>query len=278
MKNLLVCSIIRDSRPHLERWFQQIASLCGKLSGEYRVFLAVYENDSKDGTAEWLKEFDCYPNGLNRIIVCEKIGTQKYGSVWSEDRIRNLANARQKCLDLAEAKWGLKTFHKIAYIEPDVSYNPEWCKELVLARHPLSAGFGEPDIYSGWALRSESNPKESMFLYDTTACRQKESDVCWNFDKENAWRDNSRIFTNFGGADGYCLHFVWSTFNCFCVYNAAPFQQGLRWGFVNKRLNTGQKPIDGGWLDVDTSVICEDFREMGYIKVFINTNCIVRHA
>ncbi len=227
----------------------------------------------------WQDYLDCIPITLVR----ENIGTAQYGSVWNVDRLRNLANARQKCLELTY----LFKFDKIAYIEPDVSYDPNWCKELILARHPISTGLGEPDVYSGWSLRSDAHPKESQFLYDTCATRATEDDLTWDITENfGKWRGESLIKTDLGGVDSNCLHKVWSTFNCFCVYNAKPFIDGLKWDYINRRLDTGQQYIDagpgalslGGFLDADTSVMCELFREGGYDKIFLNTNCLVRHS
>jgi len=70
---------------------------------------------------------------------------------------------------------------------------------------------------------------------------------------------------------------VYSTFNCFCVYNSKPFIDGLRWGFLNKRLNASDIKLDSGYLDADTSIMCEQFRALGYNNIFINRNCLVRH-
>jgi hypothetical protein len=211
------------------------------------------------------------------ILNSENLGTKQYASIWSLDRLRNLAAYRQKAINQV----GHLDFDKIAFIEPDVSYDPKWCSELINAKHPEQVGI-VPDIYSGWSLRSERHPKESVFLYDTCATRQTKYDLCWEFGKENLWRGKSLIKTHISDIDSNCLHQVWSTFNCFCVYNIKPFKEGLKWSYINKRLSNGQEFInDGdygsGWLDADTVVICEDFRERGHSNILINTNCIVRH-
>jgi len=283
MKNLLICTIARNMRPHLDTWYSQILRLAAILKDEYTVTVSVAENDSTDGTAEWLAALPANSQGLPVIVSTEVLGTLQYSSIWSLDRIYNLATARQKCLDQAEEIIGLQAFDKVAYIEPDVTYDPAWCSELVFARHPGEAHI-EPDIYSGWSLRTLTNPKESVFLYDTCATRQSSTDVCWDFSKEQQWKGESLIRTNLGGANAMCLHRVWSTFNCFCVYNAKPFIDGHRWRHWNRRINPGSGIIvahpDGGtaYLDADTVAICEEFRQYGYSKIFLNTNCLVRHA
>ncbi len=285
MKKLLICTIARDAALHLDTWWRQIQSLTYLTRSEWEVYVAVAENDSVDGTDQWIREMLDQDDTDNTVVATEKLGTQKYPSIWSVDRICNLAAARNRCLALAEERWGLGSFEKIAYIEPDVTYDARWCSELILARHPAAAGI-EPDIYSGWSLRTEAHPKESTFLYDTCATRATKDDLVWDVTEDcGRWRGRSLVRTDLGGVDSNCLHRVWSTFNCFCVYRAAPFIAGAKWGFTNPRLNTGQPQVSETWespllgyLDADTSVMCETFHTLGYSNVLLNTNCLVRHT
>lgn len=295
MKRLLVCTIMRNCYRHLDHYNDQLMALREQLKGHYEITVSIHENDSTDGTAELLEavrqgaelrreilaRIGESVNAEPAIITTDKLGTAQYGSVWSMDRLRNLAEARQRCLDQAG---DLRRFSKIAYIEVDCEWDARWCAELILARHPAAAGT-EPDIYSGWSLRSLSHPKESTFLYDTCATRAGPEDTCWDVTEWcGRWRGESLVPTNLGGVDGNCLHKVWSTFNCFCVYNPKPFIEGLKWDYENIRLNTGQERIPvswnraGGWLDADTAVMCEKFRAAGYTNVFLNTNCLIRHS
>lgn len=288
-RRILICSIIRNSFPHLPTWFNQILHLQSLCDNEWDMYLSVTENDSEDGTSEWLQKelpllTSVSPFAGKGVVVCDKLGTQQFSSIWNIDRMKNLSSARQRCLNKADEKWGLDSFSKIAYIEPDVTYNPVWTKELILAHHPRAAGIGDPDIYSGWSLRSEKHPKESIFLYDTCATRQTDKDICWNFENGHKWRDLSLVQTRLGHFDSNCLHKIWSTFNCFCVYNARPFvNKEVKWGYVNRRINPSEIYIEdgdygSGWLDADTSVMCEDFRARGHDKILLNTNCLIRHA
>lgn len=291
-RKVLICTIMRNSIAYVDRWETQLAALVEQLEGQYECWFSVVENDSTDGTDEWLrkKHDSCllYGSVLGSTVTwqwlsTDKLGTHQYGSVWSVDRLCNLANARQKCLDQVGAAT-LATFDKIAYVEVDTTYDPVWLSELILAKHPLAAGLGEPDIYSGWSLRSKKHPKESVYLYDTCATRQTKDHTEWRFDLADTWRAASLVKTDLGKLyHNNCLHSVWSTFNCFCVYNAKPFIEGARWGYVNTRLNTGQEYIhDGdygsGWLECDTVQICEEFRKRYYNKIYLNTNCLVRHG
>lgn len=274
-KRILICTIMRNQENNITRWRNQLQIL-KRLCPDYDFTFSVYENDSTDDTKQMLGVLQ--KNGdLPIVLGSENIGTKQYSSIWSADRLRNLASYRQKAMNQV----GNLEFDKIAFIEPDVSYDARWCSELINARHPEQAGI-VPDIYSGWSLRSEAHPKESMFLYDTCATRQTKYDSCWEFGKENLWRGKSLIKTYISDVDSNCLHQVWSTFNCFCVYNAKAFRDGIKWRYINTRLNNGQEFInDGdygsGFLEADTVAICEDFRGMGYSNIILNTNCLVRH-
>lgn len=282
-RKVLICTIMRDVEKSLSNWYEGIKGLISHLSKEgWTIDLSVYENDSVDYTAfnaeALLDSFRCM--GIVTQFRSEKLGTQKYGSVWSLDRINNLAAARQACLDQVD----MTKYDKVCYIEPDVTYDPFWLRELILARHPKAAGIGDPDVYSGWSLRSLSNPKESVFLYDVCATRATSEDICWDVGESGgAWRGKSLVPTNLGGPDANCLHSVWSAFNCFCVYNAKPFKEGVRWGIVNKRVNPSRIQVgtdDNGfihYLEADTVNICEQFRERGYNGIYLNTNCLIRH-
>lgn len=287
MKRVLICTIARNARPHLDRWLSQLTGLVALVHGEYEVELSIAENDSTDGTTEWLRNtwerwVEDTKGSIPMHLSTDTLGTVQYGSVWSVDRLRNLAAARQRCLDQAG---DLSRFDKVAFIEPDVTYDPAWCAELILARHPRAAGLGEPDVYSGWSLRSNANPKESVFLYDVCATRATEDDVTWDVNEQGGkWRAASVIPTDLGGHDAMCLHAVWSTFNGLCVYNARPFINGHKWTYWNRRINPGSGATvphpDGGtaYLEADTAAMCETFHQYGYDKVYLNTNCLIRHA
>jgi len=288
MKKILICTIARNVEKLLPQWAKQLEQLRFLLLTDgWLVDFSVYENDSIDLTAPTAKSLlDGLGNQDSRIwFTSEVIGTKHYGSIWSLDRLRNLANARQKCLEQVGLD-ALQTYDKIAYIEPDVIYDPNWCRELVSARHPHAAGLGDPDIYSGWSLRSEAHPKESCFLFDTCATRATDRDTCWDVNEDGGrWRGRSLVPTpGMAGVHANCLHSVWSTFNGFCVYNARPFAEGVKWTYWNTRLDPDSGQVvalpNGGIapLEADTVAICETFRARGYDKVFLNTNCLTRHT
>ncbi len=276
--NILICSIIRNQEQNLSLWFNQLQHLIAniKRTPGVKVWLSVFENDSNDKTKDLLYEFE-FNNLEDLIINCQNLGTKQYGSICDLIRYRNLAFYRQGCIDQAFSKWHDIKFDKITYIEPDIKYDPNWCQELILARHPTQAGI-IPDVYSAWSLRSEKHPKESFYLYDTSQVRAYAMDKSWDFANENKWIAESLIKTDLGGFDNNCLHTVYSTFSCFCTYNSALFYSGIKWGYKNKRLNATDICFeDGTWLDGDTAMLCESAREKGFGNVLLNRNCIVRH-
>lgn len=273
-KHVLICSIIRNQEKNLNLWYNQITTLANILKqNNYELSVSIFENDSVDRTKDILNNFNFDFANLKKI-ESKNFNNEQYSSIWSYERLKNLAFYRQQCLENLD----LNLFNKIAYIEPDIEYDPNWCKELILANHLKSINI-EPDIYSAWSLRSLSHPKESMYLYDTCATRYLKEDLFWDVSKENEIINKSLIRTHISNIDSNCIHKVWSTFNCFCVYSSKPFiDKKIKWDFLNKRIDTNQGYYEGrGWLDADTAVICEDFQENGYDKIFINKNCLVRH-
>ncbi len=283
MKRLLIATIMRNAMPHLHDWTSQLCQLIPILTKEgWEVELTCFENDSVDGTDRNLHDMARHTGINTRWITTVKLGTTQYPSVWNADRLRNLAVARQTCLDQAGP---LDRFDKVAYIDVDYTWDPAWCAELVLAHHPAAAGI-EPDIYSGWSLRSLSHPKESIYLYDTCATRATDRDTSWDIGEDcGRWRGRSLVPTpGMTGVHANCLHRVWSTFNGFCVYNARPFAEGVKWTYWNTRLDPDSGQVvalpNGGIapLEADTVAICETFRARGYDKVFLNTNCLTRHT
>lgn len=270
-KHILICSIFRDAAGNIEQWFNNLGVLIQLIKDDYIASVSFYENDSIDSTPKLINSHISKLSISQSSFVSEKLRNKRYTSIWSYDRLKDLAYYRQKCLNAFD----LNQFDKIAYIESDILYDPEWCKELILAKHPASIG-KNPDIYSGWSLRSQSNPKECMYLYDTCATRLTKDHTSLSI-PENEFTDRSFVRTPITGYGANCLHQAYSTFNCFCVYNAEPFKRGVKWNFLNERLNTGQTKYDGGWLDADTAVMCEDFHKNGFSNIFINKNCIIQH-
>lgn len=229
--NFLISTIVRNREKTLPVWYQQIKYLA--LNNPTDNFsLSIYQNDSTDASQSLLDGFDF--SFLKDVkIQHEVLGTRYFGSVMSKERVENLAKARNKTLDVFT---DLSLFDKIISIEPDVEYTDEVSKLL----------HSEYDIYSGY-----SRMRGGAVLYDTWATRALSDHHNWG-----------------GGVINNTIP-VWSTFNCFCVYNAKPFSEGARFHWFNKRFNQ---------YDCDTVVICEEFRERGYNLIYMNGSIKIEHV
>lgn len=226
---------MRDAENVFERYIRQLADAISVCGPNVNWYLSIYENDSVDATPQLLANLD--PQGLvDYSIVSETIGTTKYGSIVSEDRVKNLANSRNKCL---EAKDFYKNVDYILFVETDIIYNPDYIFNLLDFRR---FGIESIDILTGISVLA-ANPHQ---VYDTWATRR--NDVEEEGGRFPDWHQ-------------YPIRDFWSTFNGVALYNAEPFKKGIRFDWFNKRLNKA---------DCDTTVICELFREAGYNKIIVN--------
>lgn len=231
---ILICSIIRNRKPFLFGWKDQI--LCLKDENPDIEFdLSVFENDSCDGTVEYLSEIEPeLGSELNKVwIYCSQKGWPYFGSVRAGERVKHLANARNQCLEQAAQDVDLTTYDKVVFIEPDVDYDPEKISMLLRV---------DDDIASPYSLHP-LKVQDHRWIYDSWATRLSTSDDIFK---------GPRIFEMPERLD------VAATFNCFCVYNAKPFAEGARFSGIN--------PLTKEW-DCDTTNICYEFRQRGYNKI-----------
>ena len=191
----------------------------------------MYENDSSDGTAEYLQQIlDELKKELNFVkVTSEKNDKPYFPSVKDEDRVALLAEARNRTLDQMD----LDEYDKIVFIEPDVDYDPDAISELF---------YMDSDICSPYSMQPEGYASHP-WIYDCWATRVKMTDA--EFTGPNLFEMPA------------CLE-VASTFNCFCVYKAKPFQEGARFSGIN--------PATGEW-DCDTTNICAEFAKRGYDQI-----------
>jgi glycosyltransferase involved in cell wall biosynthesis len=232
-ESVLIYSIIRNNGATLDRYYDQIVATVSMLT-DYNFYLSIYENDSTDNTAAKLMAKDwSFLSGVS--IVSEKLGTQHYGSVKDAQRVENLAKARNKAIE------GGGFLSKVDYIlmtEGDNSFQPADVEKL------LSFKSKEPnfDVVSAISIRDNGSH------YDWWATRTG----------PNYKRGASEVPRNFNRLkyDQY-----YSTSNGLCLYRAKPFQEGARYGWTN--LVTGE-------FDCEMVVVCQELRNRGYDKVFIN--------
>jgi len=200
-------------------------------------YLSVYENDSIDGTVKKVQTFDY--GFLKASHITSEVTDKKSYKERKED------DAKSRIADLANARnqalfhhrFDISDFSKVIFIEADIHYDKS---SAVLMNYDF-------DIVSGLSVLAWDN----LAIYDTWATRIT--------DKETRC-SNPNFFKG--------LVPVWSTFNGFCIYKMEPFLKGARFGNYNERL---------GIYDCDCAVICEEFRKMGYDKIFIDSNYKVIH-
>jgi hypothetical protein len=236
-QNILISTIVRNREDKLDRYYKQIIDFVNNMSEGYDFSITIYENDSTDNSKEKLKSFD-YSMFNEHQIQTENINTKYYGSIVDSQRVINYANARNKTIE----NININKYDWLLVIEPDIVYNSKMV-ERIITRSELDF---KPDIYSG-VLTMNNTP------YDRWGMRRTANEE---------WGD---LFPDF-----YLnpIKEFWSTANGVCLYNMEPFKKGLKFNAFNKRLNK---------YDCDTAVLCEDFREMGYNKIFVNQSILPLH-
>jgi hypothetical protein len=229
-EKVLISTIVRNRGLKLENYFKQIKEFVTALSDSFEFSISIYENDSTDDSKQILKNAD-YSHFVKSYIKSEDIQTQYYGSIIHDQRVINYANARNKTFEGVN----LNEYDWLLIIEPDIVYTPEMIRRII-TRSDLDF---KPDAYSGLLIMGN-------VAYDKWGMRR---------DNQDQWGD---AFPDFKTNP---IREFWTTANGVCLYNMEPFQKGLKFNAYNKRF---QK------YDCDTAVLCEDLREMGYNKIFIN--------
>lgn len=262
--NILICSILRDNALKMNQFFNQIDTFVSVLSNNHEFNISLYENDSKDGTQEFLLNYD-YSKFKNHSVICETLGTTKFGSVVSEERIINLANARNRAI---EAKDLYKEADYVFFFDCDIMFDANFVPQLL---DFSSVGLKEPDMYSGVSLvpylSTDYNvPKvvslnrkvndqlvDKWRVYDTWSMRR-------NINEEwGTWTDDVSINT---------VSKFYATFNSACLIRAEPFKQGIRYHHFNERL---------GKFDLEHSVLAEKFHNASYDKIYVNQGLFCFH-
>ena len=235
MKNVLFCSIMRDKEPMLKYFLTQAISSAFSMKEDYKFHFSLYENDSKDGTKKILEETD-WPDFLGEVkVTSEDIQTESFGSVISNQRIQNIASARNKCLNQFKK---LQDMDYIVFADVDYAWSNGVLEGLFkeLTENDL-------DILSGYSLHADIK-KAHMELYDKWATRAKPTHCWWSctpYDMLNR------------------LVPVHSTFNGLAIYKAEPFKEGVR--FESSSANYPE--------DVEHISVCEGFRKMGFEKIYM---------
>lgn len=247
---ILICSILRDNEPNMERFFGQINSFVDRLGTQHEFSISLYENDSVDATPQILRNAD-----LSRFsrssVVCARKNRPKFGSVVDEERIQNLAIARNNAMTAENMHMDVDY---IMFIDSDVIYDADYVPTLLDWK---TVGLTDPDIYSG-VIVTERKPHEQHILpayqvgdrvyrvYDTW-CMRRDAFEEWGTWKPDALKQPVSRF--------------YATYNGVCLFKAKPIKDGLRFHHHNKRL---------GKFDLEIAVLAEKFHEAGYHDIYIN--------
>ena len=234
MQKILISTIVRQRIKTLPLWFDQIMGLI-ELNKSIDFSISVAENCSTDGSKEFLldaiKKFS--DAGVATYSLFEDLGTPYYGSIKSGPRTLLLAAQRNKTLNCP----AFDTADKLCFVEPDIRYEPKEMSSLFSSKADLiSARSTLPGIplYDTWATRLDYSQEEWAGAVPTAKPLR-----------------------------------VWSTFNCFAVARAEPFQEHLiRFDGVNPR--TG-KP------DCDTVSVCEALHKHNCHEIYLHGGITVEH-
>lgn len=238
--NILICSIIRNEEKFLPRWYEQINQLTKKYT-DINFGISIYENDSTDLSKTMLKSFD-FEKFAAYSVTFEKKNHPYFIGGKHPIRTELLAQARNKCI------YNFPYLHNIDYIlfiEPDIEYDITSVGKIL--NHEKEYGF-KMDVFTPKSI----HPHTEDLIYDSWATRKTK--------EQDDWRDEDHQLKG--------LMEMWTTFNCFVLYNAEPIKKGITFGGVNPRT---QQP------DCDTAVICENFRANGYNKIYWDTNIKIKH-
>lgn len=263
--NILVCSILRDNEPHMANFINQINQFVDDFAGEHSFTISLYENDSSDNTAQILQTMD-----LSRFkdssVITESLGKTKFGSVVAEERVKNLAIARNKALT---AKAFYMDADYVLFIDCDVKYNRNFIPTLISFQ---SYGIPTIDVYSGISVTKTNpgeNPEMQVKLPANPDGYPKEEGIYRVYDTWGTRRTEHEEWGSwFGNVNEVPIANCWATYNSICLYNATPFKNGIRFDHINPRI---------GKFDLEVAVVCEKFREQGYNNIIINQKLMCFH-
>ena len=238
-EKVLIYSIIRNDESHMDKYYFRIKKMV-KAFPEYEFYLSLYENDSTDATKQKLFNVDL--SMFSKVsVISENIGTKFYGPTKDADRVKNLANARNKAL-LANSF--INEVDYVLMIDIDMKFDMDTVEQLLSFKN-LEPNF---DIVSGASIRGGQ-------LYDSWATRESAE-----YDPKTKQRfDDYR-------KEKYKKYY--STSNGFCLYRAQPFKDGIRYGYINK---VTSEP------DCEMVVVCQDFHKAGYKNIYIIHDALVYH-
>lgn len=238
-EKILISSIVRNDEQFYVNYYNRLKAMIDTFP-EYDFYLSLYENDSTDNTLSLILKQD-YSMFKGFSIVNESLGTKFYGSSKDEDRVKNLAIARNKSLTGGNF---LDIVDYVLVIDIDVEFKMP-AVEKILNFKSVKPDF---DVVAATTLRKN-------VLYDQWATREgPEYDIKIQ-EKFNEYRLSS-----------YKKYY--SVSSGFCFYKAEPFKQGVRWGHINQVTN---QP------DCEMVVVCQLLGKMGYNNIYMLHEAEMHH-
>lgn len=238
-EKILVCSIIRNELLFIEGFYKRLHQMI-RTFPQYEFYLSLYENDSNDGTKHKIltKDWTAFA-GVS--IISENIKTKHYGPVKDADRVKNLANARNKVIN---AGGFINNCDYILMIDSDIIFDMDVVKKI-LDFKKIEPNF---DIVSAASIRRKK-------LYDQWATR----------DGVEYDPNMQELFDQYR-KQPYKKYY--STSNGFCLYRTQPFIEGAKFDYINK---ITKEP------DCEMVVVCQDFHKRGYKNIYIYHEAEVYH-
>jgi glycosyltransferase involved in cell wall biosynthesis len=239
-KKVLIYSIIRNNAKKITQYNNQIRAIVKALP-QFDFYLSIYENDSDDGTKQRLFSHDwSFLSGVS--IVSEDIGTRLFGSTKDEERVHNLAIARNKGV---HGGGFIEFVDYVLMVEGDNVYTPESVVNLFKFEDQV------PDFHVVSAVSLRSNGTH----YDWWATRTSAVFNEQNSELERDWKRKQ-----YGE--------YYSTSNGLCLYRAEPFRNGVKHHWINTET---KEP------DCEMVVLCQNFRAAGYGNIYINYKSFSQH-
>lgn len=240
--NVLVCSIIRNEVPFLDTWRDQLVAIARTFPQD-SFGLSVVENDSTDGSFAQLARYD-WPGFQNVLVAGGRFNAPLFSGGRDFARVNNLAAARNRAMYTHPF---LSTYSHILWVESDITYTMDTVDRLL--HHEQH--YGRPmHVFSPKSIHHDRPIPPN--IYDAWGTRMTAASE-W-------WKDED------GDTGGYQQ--LWATWNCLCLYDAAPIKAGCAFSGTNPRTRK---------TDCDTTTICESFRLKGFDQIYWDTNLTVSH-
>jgi hypothetical protein len=120
----LISTIVRNRGRYISSWANQLLQVV-EHNPDVVFDLFVFENDSTDTTKQTLLAVEpLLKKKLNKVdIKITNLEWPYFHSVKAEQRVKYLAEARNKTLEAADSIFDLASYDKVVCVEPDISYH-----------------------------------------------------------------------------------------------------------------------------------------------------------